>query len=128
MLHFARPDLAIEFDRLGQENAPLAGILRSLAGWMPGVCVTSIFRPRDRVFGGGTKKLSPHAACHAADARECEDTGFRASPHMFWQAVDIRCTTWSPAEIEGIVGFLRRHDAHNHLPEIAVSGSRTRTR
>ena len=144
MLQFAEPGLADEFAALQGENPGLALLVGRLAvftrrNFGKGVIVTCIHRTLARqrtAYGRGTKKVDPRAALHGADlagwlagptdrAQALADLEQRASPHLFWQAVDVRDWLYTAAEVGRILAFLGRYDAWNQLPVIPAARSRT---
>jgi len=135
VLHFARPALATEFDRLRATNFPLVLVVERLCdrvraafGRVPVVtCVFRTLRAQATTHGGGTKKIDPRAALHAAPAGGAPRALLerRAGPHLFGQAVDLSISGYSRRQLDAIVALLRRWDRFNRLPGIPASGSRT---
>lgn len=132
MVRFRASRLAAEFRRLRQENFPLALVVDGLARFVRDafgrdVFLTSIFRSRrqqETAYGRGTKKVN--ASFEVAALKGFDRAALRmASPHMAWHAVDIASAPYSPGEIEAILAFGRRYDAHNRLPVIPAARSRT---
>jgi hypothetical protein len=127
MVRFRAPRLLAEFRRLRQENFPLALVVDALARFVRDafhrdVLVTDIFRSRPH--GRGTKKVG--ASFEVAALRGLDRAALRtATPHMAWHAVDVAVAPYAPDEVEAILAFVRRYDAHNRLPAILAAGSRT---
>ena len=114
MLRLASVRLATEFAQLRRENFALALLVDGLArfvrdSFLRDVVVTNIFRsPRvqQNVYGRGSKKV-------------------RGAPHTRWLAIDVASTRFAHDEVEAILAFGKRYDAHNRLPVIQVADSRT---
>ena len=112
MLRFKRQYLANEFKTLKMKNAPLAQLMLDLTDYVRGefkknVMVTHLFRSKrtqDRIYGKGTKRISPH---------------------MLWQAVDIRHWIYTPGQKSKIVAYLKNYDSMNRARFIHAANSRT---
>jgi hypothetical protein len=145
MLQFESRPLHDQFCELRRKNYPLAALADQLADFVrarlrKSVLVSGVSRTlgeQRAVYGGGTKKIDPRAALHAADLREWTAGGDevveptftalvrRASPHLFWQAIDVAAWLYAPGELATILAFLERYDEHNQLPVIPAARSRT---
>ena len=110
---FKTPALNAEFTQLKQKNAPLAQLTLDLADFAQyefrkDVIVTAVFRTKaeqERIYGKGTK---------------------RVSPHMSWKAVDIRDRIYSKDEKTKIIEHLKsNYDASNLMTYIQAAKSKT---
>lgn len=127
MVRLPTPRLVAEFELLRRRNFPLALLVDGLARFVRDafgrdVLVTSIHRARP--YGRGTKKVG--SSFEATLLPGLDRAALRtASPHLAWQAVDVASAPYPPDEIEAILAYGRRFDAHNRLPPILAAGSRT---
>jgi hypothetical protein len=105
-----------EYEQLKGCNAPLAALVQDLAEFVKvefrkDVVMTMIFRTQEEQWALYEKTDGPQTT--------------RVSPHMLWQAVDLRDWIYTPKQKQAIGGFLKRHyDATNRLPRLH-GGSRT---
>ena len=113
MLQFKHPSLVDEFRQLKTKYPPLAALMQDLTAFVQSafskdVMVTMIFRTQaqqEAIYGAGTK---------------------RKSPHMFWNAVDIRDWIYSEPEKAAITQWLKEgYDSANQLNYIHAARSRT---
>ena len=101
-----------EFSELQQKNYPLAALMLDLADhvsteFRKDVIVTGIFRTKEEqrsLYGANTK---------------------RVSPHMLWQAVDIRDWIYTDGEKAAICKFLKLHYDRTNKFKKLPSGSKT---
>ena len=144
MIGFRSASLAEEFQRLRWRNQPLALLVDNAAAYMAATfrkpvrisCIHRSLGVQRREYAGGTKKVDPRAALATAILREVLADGAdpgpvlarlheEATPHLFWEAVDLEDAPYAPREVAGLLGYLRGFDRHNRLPEIRAAGSRT---
>lgn len=113
MIQYKHAPLAQEYEQLKNKNMPLAVLLDDLSAYIESafeknVIVTMIFRTREQqeaIYGKGTK---------------------RKSPHMFWNAIDIRDWIYSQSEKQQIIKWLKDgYDATNQSGFIAQAASKT---
>jgi hypothetical protein len=106
-----------EFEDLKKRNGPLAALMLDLADFVNGafqkdVVMTMIYRSQEEQWQLYEK----------TDGKRTK----RTSPHMYWDAVDIRERVFTHQEKQAIKKFLRKHyDATNKLAVMKSAHSRT---
>lgn len=113
MIDFKTDRIRNEWALLRSKNYPLYTLVESLAEYIDvalnnKLVLTSIYRSQkdqESIYGKGTK---------------------RTSPHMRWEAVDLRDRIYTNAEKEKIVAWLKTHyDKTNQLAVIRPAASKT---
>src|SRR5687767_3334106 len=116
MLNSKTQRIAKEFQELKTKNAPLAQLILDLTDFVhvefnKDVMMTMIFRTQQEQYDLYAKTDGPKTK--------------RKSPHMFWNAVDIRDWIYNSAEKTAIGKFLKsNYDATNQMAAMP-SGSKT---
>lgn len=112
-IQFKTPTEQTEYDTLRQKSYAMVALAESLAEFIhetfrKSMIITEIYRSKadqERIYGAGTTKVSPH---------------------MFWQAIDIRDWIYTDDEKKQIIEFLKEnYDPHNLMREIRAAKSKT---
>jgi len=112
MLRFKQRYIESEFKTLKRRNAPLTQLMLDLTEYVHGelkkdVVITHLLRSKrtqESIYGKNTKRISPH---------------------MLWQAVDIRDRIYTPDQKLKIVTYLKNYDLMNRAQFIPAANSRT---